>query len=93
MLIISAARLTTIRVLRVHAQRALQTAASPASVPAHTTKLNLPYYVPRNSRGSLPVYTDIRNGGTRRLVLIRNVQGNVQVRTISGTLATTQLIA
>jgi len=37
-----------------------------------------PYYVPRNSRGSLPVYSDIRNNGTRILVLIRNVEGNVE---------------
>ncbi|TFK62200.1 hypothetical protein BDN72DRAFT_403763 [Pluteus cervinus] len=35
-----------------------------------------PYFVPRNSQGSLPVYTDIRNGGTRYLVLVRNVDGN-----------------
>lgn len=40
----------------------------------------LPYCVQRNSRGSIPVYTDIRNAGTRYLVLIRNVQGNVNVR-------------
>ncbi|KIM57602.1 hypothetical protein SCLCIDRAFT_1219279 [Scleroderma citrinum Foug A] len=36
------------------------------------------FVVPRNSRGSLPVYTDIRNGRTRHLVLIRNVQGQPQ---------------
>jgi hypothetical protein len=40
----------------------------------------LPYFVQRNSRGSIPVYTDIRNAGTRHLLLIRNVQGNVNVR-------------
>lgn len=33
------------------------------------------YTVHRNSQGSLPVYTDIRNGGTRILTLIRNVDG------------------
>ncbi len=38
-----------------------------------------PYTVTRNSRGSLPVYSDIRNGGSRYLVLIRNVNGNVNV--------------
>ena len=37
------------------------------------------YDVPRNSNGSLPVYTDIRNGGTRYLTLIRNVEGNATV--------------
>ncbi|KAG2041477.1 ribosomal protein L49/IMG2 [Suillus americanus] len=36
-----------------------------------------PYYIPRNSRGSLPVYSDIRNGGTKYLVSIRNVQGQL----------------
>ncbi|CAA7267920.1 unnamed protein product [Cyclocybe aegerita] len=35
------------------------------------------YFVPRNTRGNLPVYTDVRNGGGRQLVLVRNVEGNV----------------
>jgi large subunit ribosomal protein L49 len=39
-----------------------------------------PYFVPRNSRGSLPVYSDIRNNGTRILLMIRNVEGSVEVR-------------
>jgi hypothetical protein len=38
-----------------------------------------PYFIPRNTRGNLPVYTDIRNGGTRYLVLLRNVDGNINV--------------
>ncbi|KAI0361959.1 hypothetical protein OH77DRAFT_1369952, partial [Trametes cingulata] len=38
----------------------------------------LPYRVRRNTRGSVPVYSDIRNGGTRYLVLVRNVEGNAQ---------------
>jgi large subunit ribosomal protein L49 len=42
--------------------------------------LQHPYCVPRNTRGNLPVYTDIRNGGTRYLVLICNVGGNADVR-------------
>ena len=41
---------------------------------------DLPYLVRRNTKGSIPVYTDIRNGGTKYLVLIRNVEGNVNVR-------------
>ncbi|KAL4065379.1 ribosomal protein L49/IMG2 [Scleroderma yunnanense] len=36
------------------------------------------FFVRRNSRGSLPVYTDIRNGRTRHLILIRNIQGQTQ---------------
>ncbi|RPD66007.1 hypothetical protein L226DRAFT_566489 [Lentinus tigrinus ALCF2SS1-7] len=44
--------------------------------PSPTSQSTLPYLVRRNARGSIPVYTDIRNGGTRYLVLIRNVEGN-----------------
>jgi len=51
------------------------------------SSLPLPYSVQRNSRGSIPVYTDIRNAGTRYLVLIRNIEGNVNVRLISIELA------
>ncbi|KAF9239657.1 mitochondrial large subunit ribosomal protein-domain-containing protein [Melanogaster broomeanus] len=47
--------------------------ATPTSAPA----TRYPYFVRRNSRGSLPIYTDIRNGGTRYLVQIRNVEGRV----------------
>lgn len=45
--------------------------------------IRYPYFVPRNSRGNLPVYTDVRNGGTRYLVLVRNVDGEPDVRSIS----------
>lgn len=38
------------------------------------------YFVPRNNNGNLPVYSDIRNGGTRLLVSIRNVDGSAAVR-------------
>lgn len=38
-----------------------------------------PYFVRRNSRGSLPVYSDIRNGATRYLIQIRNVEGRANV--------------
>ncbi|KAF7972085.1 hypothetical protein HWV62_18890 [Athelia sp. TMB] len=51
----------------------VQVAHQPAPTP-----VRYPYYVPRNSQGSLPVYSDIRNNGTRILVLIRNVEGNVE---------------
>ncbi|KAI0831172.1 hypothetical protein BC628DRAFT_1415713 [Trametes gibbosa] len=47
------------------------------SAPSPATAATLPYRVLRNSRGSIPVFTDIRNGGTRYQVLIRNVEGNV----------------
>ncbi|KAI0035743.1 mitochondrial large subunit ribosomal protein-domain-containing protein [Vararia minispora EC-137] len=68
---------------RLYSHRAaLSTVAIPASEAGQQTAAAsnpaLPYFVPRNSRGSLPVYSDIRNGGTRHLVLIRNVQGDIQ---------------
>jgi len=47
-----------------------------ASAPLRTS---YPYFVPRNSNGSLPVYTDIRNAGTRYLVLLRNIDGDANV--------------
>jgi large subunit ribosomal protein L49 len=50
-----------------------------ASVPAPPSHRLTTYLVPRNSRGSLPVYADIRNGGTRCLISVRNVQGNIKV--------------
>ncbi|KAG5342234.1 hypothetical protein E4T56_gene10629 [Termitomyces sp. T112] len=42
---------------------------------ATQVSIKYPYFVARNSRGNLPVYTDVRNGGTRYLVLIRNIDG------------------
>ncbi|KAF8479190.1 hypothetical protein DFH94DRAFT_44994 [Russula ochroleuca] len=45
----------------------------------HASSLHHPkYIVPRNSRGSLPVYSDVRNGGTQYLISIRNVEGNIK---------------
>jgi len=37
------------------------------------------YFVPRNSRGNLPVYTDVRNNGARHFVLVRNIDGSAEV--------------
>ena len=37
------------------------------------------YSIQRNSRGSLPVYSDIRNGGTRYQVLVKNIKGDINV--------------
>ncbi|KAG6832695.1 hypothetical protein H0H92_012267 [Tricholoma furcatifolium] len=54
-------------------RRLISTAATPAN------SLKYPYFIPRNSRGNLPVYTDVRNGGTRYLILVRNIDGNPQV--------------
>ncbi|KAF9483835.1 hypothetical protein BDN70DRAFT_873217 [Pholiota conissans] len=53
--------------------------STPSSPSAKTaaTNLKLEYFVPRNTNGNLPVYTDVRNAGSRHLVLIRNVEGNL----------------
>ncbi|KAI0306782.1 hypothetical protein B0F90DRAFT_1623749 [Multifurca ochricompacta] len=47
--------------------------SGPASPPPR-----LPYFVPRNSRGSLPVYSDVHNNGTQYLISVRNVEGNIK---------------
>jgi len=36
-----------------------------------------PFFVRRTSNNTLPVYTDIRNGLTRKLTIIRKVEGDV----------------
>lgn len=41
---------------------------------------SLPYHVLRNSQGSLPVYSDIRNQGSKYLLQVRNIEGDVDVR-------------
>lgn len=51
--------------------------ASTVSSPT-ATAARYPYYIPRNTQGSIPVYTDYRNHN-RVLTLIRNVEGNVDV--------------
>jgi hypothetical protein len=70
--------------------RGAPTATSPpvvrsSNVPAaqqSTKVIRHPYFLPRNSLGSLPVYTDVRNAGSRYMVLIRNVEGNVNVSAV-----------
>jgi large subunit ribosomal protein L49 len=56
-----------------------QLVASRDSTLKHEEFVRHPYFVPRNTRGSLPVYTDVRNGGTRYLMLIRNIDGDANV--------------
>jgi len=40
---------------------------------------SLPFYVSRTHRGNLPVYTDFRNDRTRKLTIIRHLQGDVEI--------------
>ncbi|KAJ1960697.1 mitochondrial 54S ribosomal protein img2 [Dipsacomyces acuminosporus] len=37
-----------------------------------------PYFVQRTRFQSLPVYTDIKNGGTRKLTLVRRIEGDIE---------------
>jgi len=55
-----------------------ETVSTPSPQKPRPKLVRYPYYVPRNSRGSLPVYSDIRNNGTRILLLIRHVEGDVE---------------
>jgi hypothetical protein len=41
---------------------------------------SIAYAVARSSNGELPVYTDIRTGRTRYLVIVKNVSGDINVR-------------
>ncbi|KAJ6488610.1 hypothetical protein C8R47DRAFT_487342 [Mycena vitilis] len=34
------------------------------------------YFVPRNVRHHLPVYTDFRSGGAQCFILVKNIQGH-----------------
>lgn len=47
---------------------------------SYSTAQGPAYFVERTASGSLPVYTDIRNGGTDVKTLVRKVSGNAQVR-------------
>ncbi|KAJ3728745.1 hypothetical protein EV361DRAFT_926803 [Lentinula raphanica] len=59
--------------------RSLPAATRSLSSPTHQSVVHHKYFVPRNSNGSLPVFTDVRNGGTRLLLTIRNIDGNIPV--------------
>jgi len=45
----------------------------------YTTAATRPYFVERTTNGMLPVYSDIRNGGTQVLTLVRKIQGDAEV--------------
>ncbi|GLB35115.1 putative mitochondrial large subunit ribosomal protein (Img2) [Lyophyllum shimeji] len=64
------------RLARLLAQRAAVSPTASVTAPKPVS-VKYPYFISRNTRGNLPVYTDVRNGGTRYLVLVRNVDGNI----------------
>ena len=55
---------------------AVEAAAAPAAEDANAVRHS--YYVRRNTRGSIPVYTDVRMNN-RYLTIIRNVEGKLEV--------------
>ena len=57
-----------------HASRSYATQAALAATPK---PVQYPYYIARNTMGSLPVYTEFKNAGARCQILIRNVEGDV----------------
>lgn len=61
-------------------QAALPTTATQQLLLPRVKPVQHPYFLDRNSRGSLPVYTEIRAQGAKHTVLIRNVEGNIRVR-------------
>ena len=88
---ISARSITTSQTL-VPPQASTSTAeADPAAIPSaqdrrtasaspSSPQKKLPYFITRTERNqSLPVYSNIRSGGTRQEVLIRHVSGNMKV--------------
>ncbi|KAJ1733311.1 mitochondrial large ribosomal subunit [Coemansia biformis] len=58
-----------------HAGRAFESTL--AAGPAAPETVVYPYYVSRTRFQSLPVYTDIRNGRTRMLTLVRRITGDL----------------
>ena len=39
---------------------------------------DLPFQVERTNNGNLPVFTDLRAGGTRELTVVRKISGDVE---------------
>lgn len=64
--------------LRLPARRCYSQALA-AAPPEQAKVVQHPYFVRRNSQGSVPVYTDVRMHN-KYCTLIRNVEGNVEVR-------------
>ncbi|GAA5991617.1 hypothetical protein JCM10908_005791 [Rhodotorula pacifica] len=56
-----------------------QTAAEASSLSATppTSETAPPYFVPRTAGGELPVYSDVRNGGSRVYTIVRKTRGDL----------------
>ncbi|KAL0079812.1 mitochondrial large subunit ribosomal protein-domain-containing protein [Phycomyces blakesleeanus] len=38
-----------------------------------------PYFISRTANQGLPVYTEIKNGGTQKLTIVRRIEGDAEV--------------
>ena len=59
--------------------RSLPRLSAPLATALAQRPVQYPYFVARNTRGNLPVYSDVRNAGLRYLIHIRHVDGNAKV--------------
>lgn len=60
-------------------ERLKQIEASPSGwVPPATEKPDLPFSIKRSKYNNIPVYTDYRSGGTRKLTIIKRVKGDLK---------------
>lgn len=66
----------TRRWLCVASEAAPASASGGQASEAAVTGAALPFRVLRSSRGNLPIYTDIRNGGTRIVTILRKYTGD-----------------
>ena len=62
-------------------QNAMLSAASSIFVPLNKplgTLEELPFAVERTHKGNLPVYTDVRAGGERKVTVVRRIFGDIE---------------
>ncbi|KAJ2756081.1 mitochondrial 54S ribosomal protein img2 [Coemansia aciculifera] len=78
---ISSRRLQLARVVPGTFGRAYESTLAAADTAAASSSPQLvtyPYFVHRTRFQSLPVYTDIKNGKTRKLTIVRRVEGDLE---------------
>lgn len=60
-------------------ERLQQIQKSPSGwVPPATEKPNLPFFIKRSKYNNLPVYTDYKNAGSRKITIIRKIKGDLK---------------
>ncbi|KAJ1877993.1 mitochondrial large ribosomal subunit, partial [Kickxella alabastrina] len=80
--LISTRRFTFARLTHSTIGRAFESTVAAASEPAASTAapqmVKYPYFVRRTRFQSLPVYSKVKNGGTRKLTMIRRIDGDIE---------------